>query len=114
MKNAAVSVRSEGIACDAGHGLAGVKRLCNVWLLAAHQVLETLGLTGRGGASDELDLYVATDGELLAVTAGQAPENAVYVCHLRRGIDPVVVAARLRHVASRWRREYPASVQDND
>lgn len=114
MNNAAVSARPEGIACDAGHGLPSAKRLGNVWLIAAHQVLETVGLGAQGKSVCEFDLYVGTDGELVAIASGQPPGSPVYVCRLRRGMDPVVIAARLRHVASRWRREYPASREDND
>lgn len=84
-----------------------VKELANIWLIAAHNVLQALDLLPSSPLGAPVaDLYVHPTGKLYALEQGaKAPEETVYVCALRPGIELVVVAARLRQAVSRWRPE---------
>lgn len=97
------SARAKAVPCVRGSG-TGMKQVASLWLLAAEHVLATIGYRKHRAKDRGLLLYIDTDGALLvAESSTPQPPNAVYVCGLRPGIDPVVVAARLRHTASRWR-----------
>lgn len=96
------------------------KGLGNVWMVAAHDVLQTLGLLpgGDGQAGDRrapLVLYLDPDGTLTAhAECVEAPPTSTYVCRLAPGAEVCVVAARLRHAANRFRLADSRIHEDND
>lgn len=82
-------------------------------MLAADEVLRTLGYLRPTARDQGLVLYVDTAGVLYAVRNDDPPPNSVVVCSLKPGMDVVAVAARLRHTVSRWRLD-SFNHEDND
>lgn len=93
MNHAISAVQAE----DAATQLPKPKHACNLYLLAASQVIETLAVNQPSDGPLQA-LYFCGDGSLVAVLADGPPPSptAVYVSALRAPICPVLLGARIK------------------